>query len=152
MWLFVLHVFLCWLLLLCSFNCRLWNRDFNVHGDEVGIMKILPIFCFKISNGIEGGGCEEMLNCTSRWIRPAGKWSGKSFEPRVLLKSTLLCRGLKERMLNLPKSGGVLTDLTTGWVSVTSLPFPLFSAARALLSCPNSTNVCGIAWEAKGTQ
>ena len=37
-----------------------------MRGFEVGIMKILSIFCFKMSNGIEGGGGEEMLNCISR--------------------------------------------------------------------------------------
>ena len=93
--LFVLYVFLCWLLLLCSFNCRIWNRDFNVHGDEVGIMKILPIFCLKMSNIIEGGGGGEMLNCISRWIRHAGKKTGRSLEPRVVLNSTLLCGGTR---------------------------------------------------------
>jgi hypothetical protein len=65
-WVFVLHVFLCWLLLLCSFNYRIRNRAFSVHGDGVGIMKILPIFCFKMSNGAEGGGGEEILRCISR--------------------------------------------------------------------------------------
>ena len=103
---------------------------------EVGIMKILPIFCFKMSNCIEGFGGEGILNCTSRWFRHADKQSGRSLEPLVVLTSTLLC-GETEGKNGKPTQDSRCPGRPDNWLRLgylIAIPLVLCCACFAVLS------------------